>query len=61
MNKEDIISEISGVTELSAQDSEEVLNVFVNVVKGELKDGERVQLLNPDNSPFKSEGNGEKV
>lgn len=60
MNKDDLISEISGVTELSVQDSEEVLSVFAGVVMDELKDGEKILLMSPESSSFKSEENGDK-
>ena len=55
MNKDDLISEISKVTELSLQDSEAVLDVFAKLVMDELKDGEKILLISPEAHPKKKE------
>lgn len=62
MGKEDLISEISEVTQLSEQDSETVLATFVNVVKDELKEGEKIQFMHlKGSSALNAEENEEEL
>lgn len=60
MGKEDLISEISEVTQLSEQDSETVLTTFVNVVKDELKEGEKIQFMHLKGSSALNAGENEE-
>lgn len=45
MNKTELIAAMSEQTELSKKDAEAALKAFIDVVSGELKKGEKVQLV----------------
>ena len=45
MNKTELIAAMAEQTELSKKDAEAALKAFVDVVTGELKKGEKVQLV----------------
>ena len=45
MNKTELIAEMVEKTKLTKKDVEAVLNSFIDVVTGELKNGEKVQLV----------------
>ncbi len=45
MNKTELIAAVADSAELSKKDAEKALKAFVDVVTGELKKGEKVQLV----------------
>ena len=45
MNKTELIAAVADNAELSKKDAEKALKAFVDVVTGELKKGEKVQLV----------------
>ena len=45
MNKAELVSMISAKSNLTKKDSESALNAFVETVQGELKKGEKIQLV----------------
>ena len=45
MNKTELVAAIAEQTELSKKDAEKALKAFIDVVKDELKKGEKVQLV----------------
>ena len=45
MNKTELIAAMSGKTELSKKDAGLALDVFMDIVKEELKKGEKIQLV----------------
>ena len=45
MNKTELVAAIAEKTELTKKDGEKALKAFIDVVTGELKKGEKVQLV----------------
>jgi len=45
MNKTELVTAMAGAAKLSKKDAESALKAFIDVISGELKKGEKVQLV----------------
>lgn len=45
MTKNDLVSQVAGIAELSKKDAEKAVNAMLEAITGALKDGDRVALV----------------